>query len=262
MLVFSAPEVVSLFAGYFQQAFDGPSKGFSKTPITQTWHDLNLAGKPPLSLCLSPHSDAGLSLDPIGDAIKNAESSVFFCIAFLSQMTSGAVLEAINDLETRALFSYGISDKKGGLNVHKPDGTDGIVSFAYLAKNAPEPFKSEWAAGTGPTQIHEHDKFVVVDFNLPTARVYTGSCNMSVNGEKKNGDNLICIQDPRVATSYAIEALRIFDHLEFRSRMQASGAPTSLTLAKPTKISGKPAWFERFYVAGSQAERDRQLFSH
>jgi len=33
-------------------------------------------------------------------------------------------------------------------------------------------------------------------------------------------------------------------------------------IAKPTSISGKPAWFERFYVAGSQAERDRQLFSH
>jgi phosphatidylserine/phosphatidylglycerophosphate/cardiolipin synthase-like enzyme len=261
MLVFSVPEVVSLFADYFQQAFDGPSKGFSVKPITQQWHDINIDGKPPLSLCLAPHADASLSLDPIGDAIKNAQSSVFFCIAFLSQMTSGSVFEAVNDLETRDIFSYGISDKRGGLNVHKPDGTDGIVSFAYLAKNAPEPFKSEWAAGTGPTQIHEHDKFVVVDFNLPTARVYTGSCNMSVSGEGKNGDNLICIQDPRVATSYAIEAIRIFDHLEFRLKMQASDAPTTITLAKPTAISGKPAWFERFYGTDSQAARDRELFS-
>lgn len=262
MLVFSAPEVVSLFADYFQQAFEEPARGFSGRPITKQWHDIDIDGRPPLSLCLSPHTDANLSLGQIGDAIKDAQSSVFFCIAFLSQITSGAVLEAIDDLEARDLFSYGISEKKGGLNVHKPDGTDGIVSFAYLAKNAPEPFKSEWAAGTGPSQIHEHDKFVVVDFNLPTARVYTGSCNMSVNGEEKNGDNLICIRDSRVATSYAIEAIRIFDHLEFRSKMQASEAPQTLTLAKPTNISGKPAWFERFYVEGSQAERDRQLFSH
>lgn len=262
MLVFSAPEVVSLFADYFDQAFAGPSKGFSGKQITKEWHDIDIEGKPPLSLCLSPHTDPILSLDQIGDAIKTARSSVFLCIAFLSQMTSGSVLEAVDDLETRDLFSYGISDKEGGLNVHKPDGSNGIVSFAYLAKNAPEPFKSEWAAGTGPTQIHEHDKFVVVDFNLPTARVYTGSCNMSVSGEEKNGDNLICIRDPRVATSYAIEAIRIFDHLEFRSKMQTSGAPETLTLAKPTKISGKPAWFERFYVEGSQIEKDRLLFSH
>jgi PLD-like domain len=262
MLVFSTPEVVSLFADYFQQAFDGPTKGFSGKPITKQWHDINIEGKPPLSLCLSPHTDASLSLDQIGGAIKSAESSVFFCIAFLSQITSGAVLEAVEDLAKRDLFSYGISERKGGLNVHKPDGTDGIVSFAYLAENAPEPFKNEWSAGTGPSQIHEHDKFVVVDFNLPTARVYTGSCNMSVNGEEKNGDNLICIRDPGVATSYAIEGIRIFDHLEFRSKMQASGAPKILTLAKPTEISGKPAWFVRFYVDGSQAERDRRLFSH
>ena len=28
------------------------------------------------------------------------------------------------------------------------------------------------------------------------------------------------IEDPRVATAYAIEALRVFDHLHFRSRME------------------------------------------
>jgi hypothetical protein len=34
-----------------------------------------------------------------------------------------------------------------------------------------------------------------------------------------------------------------------------------LTLQKPTKFSGKPAWFEGFYKSGSQAEADRLLFS-
>jgi hypothetical protein len=85
---------------------------------------------------------------------------------------------------------------------------------------------------------------------------------MSVGGENKNGDNLVMIEDPRVATSFAIEAIRVFDHLEFRSKMQ--NAPESndpLTLKKPTALSGKPAWFEKFYVADSQLLRDRQLFS-
>ena len=50
------------------------------------------------------------------------------------------------------------------------------------------------------------------------------------------------IEDPRVATSYAIEALRVFDHLEFRNKMQEApykGDP--LTLHKPTSLSAKPA---------------------
>lgn len=216
-------------------------------------------GKPAISLCLSPHKDPALSLGKIGDAINQATSSVFFCIAFLNQAKTGAVREAVDDLTGKPLFSYGISDRDGGLAVHKPDGTLGIVDFQYLAANAPEPFKTEWSGGAG---IHEHDKFVVVDFNLPTAKVFTGSCNMSISGEKNNGDNLICIEDPRVATSYAIEALLIFDHLEFRTDMKGAEEPQALTLAKPTSISGKPTWFERFYVAGSQTERDRKLFAH
>jgi len=78
------------------------------------------------------------------------------------------VHDAINALEDKTIFSYGISDKVGGLNVHKPDGSIGIVDFKYLRANTPEPFKQEWPAGAGPKAIHEHDKFVVTDFNLPT----------------------------------------------------------------------------------------------
>jgi hypothetical protein len=35
-----------------------------------------------------------------------------------------------------------------------------------------------------------------------------------------------------------------------------------LVLKQPTALSGKPAWFEEFYVSGSQKERDRKLFAH
>jgi len=256
-LVFQQKDIVQLFIDYFEQAFTHPA-GFGSTPLASTWHDVDSDGKA-VSLCLSPHKDSALSLGKIGDSINAATSSVFFCIAFLNQAKTGAVREAIDSLEGKPVFSYGISDKANGLAVHKPDGTPGIVDFQYLADHAPEPFKSEWSGGQG---IHEHNKFVVVDFNLPTAKVFTGSCNMSVSGEEHNGDNLICIQDSRVATSYAIEAIRIFDHLEFRTKMKGAGKPASLTLAKPAAISGKPAWFEPFYVADSQKERDRKLFAH
>jgi hypothetical protein len=60
----------------------------------------------------------------------------------------------------------------------------------------------------------------------------------------------------------------MFDHLHFRNRMKETGSkprgakPTdTLTLRKPTSISGKPAWFAEYYVPGSQKERDRKLFA-
>ena len=98
----------------------------------------------------------------------------------------------------------------------KPDGTFGIVDFNYLVGITPMPFKAEWSGGEG---IHEHHKFVVTDFSLRSAKVFTGSSNLSPSGEAGNGDNLVMVEDPRVATSYAIEALRVFDHLHFRTVM-------------------------------------------
>ena len=81
------------------------------------------------------------------------------------------------------------------------------------------------------------------------------------------------IDDPRVATAYAIEAVRVFDHLQFRDRMRdafgprrqrlaKATAPKRITLQKPTAISGADeAWFDRFYKPDTQAFRDRVVFS-
>jgi hypothetical protein len=129
----------------------------------------------------------------------------------------------------------------GGLTVKKPDGSFGIVDFNYLSDVTPMPFKEEWSGGSG---VHEHHKFVVTDFSLSTAKVFTGSSNLSTSGEAANGDNLVMIEDARVATSYAIEALRVFDHLHFRTVMsdgfsndketKPSGAHTVASRAKST----------------------------
>jgi phosphatidylserine/phosphatidylglycerophosphate/cardiolipin synthase-like enzyme len=211
---------------------------------------VQVPGKPAAHFCFSPHTDTDLSLNPLGAAIDQATSSVFFSIAFLYQNTSGPTRESIDRLMNKDVFSYGISDKLGGLTVKKPDGSFGLVDFNYLAAITPMPFKAEWSGGKG---IHEHHKFVVTDFSLPTAKVFTGSSNLSPSGEQKNGDNLVMIEDPRVATSYAIEALRVFDHLHFRSVMsdafarrkpaQCKSAKSKSVVKKSSKKAkkGKPA---------------------
>jgi len=272
-LVAYAPQAAQLFEEYFNLTFANAGKPAQKwyesEAMSQKWLPVTVAGKPSLKFCFSPHKDTGLSMNPVGQAIAGAKSSVFFSIAFLYQTKSGPVRQAIDKLMKSNVFSYGISDKPGKLQLFKPDKSMGLVDFAFLAKVTPAPFNKEWSGGAG---IHQHDKFVVTDFNLPTAQVFTGSSNLAPSGEQGNGDNLVCIQDQKVATSYAIEALRIFDHLHFRVRMQKGQAPKkgkgaakgggdTLTLQKPTKISGKPARFAGFYQKGSQAASDRALFS-
>src|SRR6185437_13915333 len=105
---------------------------------------VSVADQPPTHLCFSPHKDAHLSLNPVGGAIDQATSSVFFSIAFLNLIQSGPTHDAIARLAEKTVFSYGISDLDTGLNVHKPDGSVGVVDFAYLGKTAPPPFGAEW----------------------------------------------------------------------------------------------------------------------
>jgi len=267
-LLFSDPDIAALFGDYFEAALQNPET-FTGSAMAKKWFAFSGPDKPTVQIALSPHPDNELGLSPVGAAIDQATSSVFFSIAFLNQIKSGSVRKALDRLATRPLFSYGVVDQAGkALNVHKPDGTIGVVDFAYLAKNAPPPFGAEWQGGKG---INLHNKFVVTDFGLPTAKVFTGSSNLSPSGESGNGDHLVMIQDPVVATAYAIEAVRLFDHLHFRSKMSEAkvkpkGAKpaeaTPLTLAKPTALSGKPAWFERYYAVDSQYLHDRLLFGH
>ena len=265
-LLFSEPAVAALFGQVFDASFEDPDN-FAASDLAKKWHVIETQG-PRLHFCFSPHENANLSLSPLGGAIDQATSSVLFNIAFLNQIDSGPTFDSITRLYKRPIFSYGVTDKPSGMDVIKPDGTSAEVDFEYLAKNAPEPFRSEWAGGSG---ITVHNKFVVTDFNLPSAKVFTGSSNLSVDGEEKNGDHLILIEDRRIALAYAIEALLVFDHLHFRTDMKkafepaaggVAGHPPPMTLRKPTAITGQPAWFEDYYVQGSQKERDRQLFSH
>jgi hypothetical protein len=91
----------------------------------------SLSVLPPVHFCFSPHAHTDLSLNPLGAAIDQATSSVFFSIA---QTTSGPTREAIDRLVNKKVFSYGISDKHGGLTVKKPDG-----SFGIRRRSRPEP---------------------------------------------------------------------------------------------------------------------------
>ena len=142
--------------------------------------------------------------------------------------------------------------------MQKPDGNVAPVYPAALGKNVPEPFKSEPTAGGC---VRMHHKFVVIDFDKPTARVYLGSYNFSSTADTKNGENLLLIRDRRVAVSYVVEALRIFDHYHFRLvQQEAKKASKPLVLAKPPRNPGEEAWWAEDY-SDPRKIRDRKLFA-
>src|SRR5207253_1800443 len=157
--------------------------------------------------------------------------------------TPGTIRSAITKItEADDVFVYGISDRKvGGIVLQKPDGNLAPVFPAELSGKLPEPFKSEPSGGSG---VRMHHKFVVIDFDKPTARVYLGSYDFSAAADTKNGENLLLVRDRRVAVAYMVEALRMFDHYHFRLVQQdAKEKKRELALSMPPRKSGDVAWW-------------------
>ncbi len=210
-------------------------------------------------VAFSPHSASNALLETIGRDLGTATSSVFYSLAFLA-ITPGVIKEALKSISKKpGIFVYGISDKKvGGIDLQMPNGNIAPVYSAALSKNVPAPFSAE-PTGGGGTRMHH--KFVVIDFDKPTARVYLGSYNFSKPADLKNGENLLVIRDRRVAVSYTVEALRLFDHYHFRvTQSEAKKARRTLQLQKPPRLPGEKPWFAEDYTDPRKI-RDRELFA-
>jgi phosphatidylserine/phosphatidylglycerophosphate/cardiolipin synthase-like enzyme len=248
----------------FSAAFDGywehdDKAGFAATPAAGLT-DLELEGID-ARVGFSPHSEDNSLLAKIADDIGDGTtSSLLYSMAFLYQ-TEGPIRDAIQKVtDDDSIFVYGISDHDAGLDVQKPDGNISPVFPADLDSKVPPPFKAEPSGGSG---VRLHHKFAVIDFDKPTARVYLGSYNFSSPADTSNGENLLLVKDRRVAASYAIEALRIFDHYHFRVAENEAEEKDDepLALRTPPRKAGEEPWWSPYWAEGSQKMRDREVFA-
>jgi len=264
-IILRSKRAVEIFNAAFQDYWDNDNvAGFGKTG-SAIWNDLELEGID-CQIGFSPRSKKNAVLKSIADDIKTTESSLFFSLAFLYQ-TPGDIQNAIKKVkDDDGVFSYGISDHEvkalngktaSGIKLQKPNGKVTLVQPAALAKGVPPPFKAE-PTGGGGTRMHH--KFVVIDFDKPTARVYMGSYNFSLAADTQNGENLLLIRDRRIAVSYVVEALRIFDHYHFRvAQQEAKTAKKKLQLSKPPRKAGEKPWWHADYT-NERKILDRELF--
>lgn len=222
------------------------------------WSNLQLPSVK-AAVTFSPHGRDNEVLDDIARYVQgHTKSNVLFALAFLYQ-TKGAMRDAITSLTaTDQVFVYGMSDKAAGIDLRMANGHMAIVQPSVLKDGVPEPFSREVAGGGG---IRLHHKFIVTDFDTPEARVYMGSFNFSKAADRDNGEQLVVINDRRVATAYMVEAIRIFDHYEYRVRHAAAKKKqTRLQLRTPPRLPGEEPWWSADWIEPIKI-RDRELFS-
>lgn len=241
VLVFNNPDLAALYSKVFNESWsDKATMAFSKSAFAQAPYPINQKGLPTMSITFSPHpaAFAASNLQTIADRISQETSSVLFAVMDVST-GGGPVLPALTNEHAQAkIFSYGISDSPGkGISLYRPgSGTGVLVTGKPGAENLPPPFNTEVTVGMD----HEiHHKFIVCGFNKSNAVVWCGSSNLALGGEQANGDNLIRIDDTGIATVFAIEAMALVDHFDFRDAM-AKGATVGVTAAAATAV-GKGA---------------------
>ena len=258
-LILQGTSATKTFLAAFEDYWSLTPAAFRKGK-SANWSDLRLPGIQ-ARVAFSPHGPSNALLKDIADDIEtNTTSSLFFSLAFLDQ-TEGFVKDAIKKVLRRDdIFVYGISNNRvKGIDLQKPDGNvSPVFAAALLPKNVPRPFSAEPTGGSG---IRMHHKFIIIDFDKPTARVYLGSYNFSTPADVDNGENLLLIRDRRIAVSYVVEALRIFDHYHFRVQQQeAKKARKELLLAKPPRSKREKAWWVEDYT-NVRKIKDRKLFA-
>ena len=261
-LIIRGAKAVAAFSTAFDNYWTHDTVSAFGATASAEWTTIN-PGNVSVQVAFSPHSGKNALLASVAKDVASASSSLFYSLAFLYQ-TPGAIRDAVTKVTNDdSVFVYGISDRKvgGGLDLLRPDGNRSPVYPASISGDLPEPFKSEPTGLAGGAGTRMHHKFVVIDFDKPTARVYLGSYNFSVPADTSNGENLLLIRNRRVAVSYMVEALRIFDHYHFRVLQQAAETKQkTLHLRRPPRAASEETWWKRDFVEPRRI-LDRELFS-
>jgi PLD-like domain len=252
VLVFPKGDVASKYAELFEAIWAGGASRatYLASPLASETASFTV---PPATITFAPHS-SGFAHEVLEGIVKRVEQegsepgvtgSVLFAVMELSG--ENPVYDALNEVHKRQnVFSMGISDSPDGISLYEPGTKNGVLVTGKPAKvRLPPPFNQVPGIGLG----HEiHHKFVVCGFPGGKPVVYCGSSNLALGGEEENGDNLLEIHDPDVASAFAIEALGLVDHYQFLDRLaSASGSGSAPPKGPPPAVKEQAAvsagWF-------------------
>lgn len=273
VVIFNDPKVAQAYSDVFNECWkDNVSIIFAKSPLANKSFSFTGQGLPKMEINFSPHpaAFATAELQKMADRVLVEKKSVLFAVMDVAD-GSGPLLAALQKIHASGkVFSFGISDSpKNDLTLYKPGVTTGILVSGKISGTLPPPFDKEKSLGLGH-QIHH--KFIVCDFNGSDAVVYCGSSNLAEGGEEENGDNLIAIYDTDIATVFAIEAIGLVDHFNFRNTFGTNVHPANATIIaespkaatadiKPLTLTTDSNWTNSYFSEMDTHCQERSLLA-
>lgn len=253
VLIFNNSKIAAQYEMVFEKSFGQSLMNDFKT-TDEAKHDFvyTEAKMPGMTIRFSPHATAVAQVffELISKRILGAKSDVLFAI--MKDNSQSSILDAVQaQVKSDKVFTYGITDVIGDktqIFLYKPDSKRGVrVAGKPGQFILPPPFEKE----SSIPGISVHHKFVVVDFKGKNPIVYCGSSNLAFVPEQSNGDNLVEIRDKDAVAVFAIEAIRLVDHFQYRNAQyleQQKNGDKKITLKTVTLRSSKDKkWVDAYY---------------
>jgi hypothetical protein len=265
------PDLAKLYLKRKQLIEDDPTIG--ETSKEAEWSEQLTCGDAKVRVFFPPESKVpkgkeGASIEAVIDAVKNAKSSVVFC---LFSPTDLELLDACFKVADDEKMMFGLVNTvpESEPRPNKKGVTDPVKVAIYDRNRKPKhleigghevfgkghtPMGFSWedsvVGNGGPFPVYVHHKFLVIDGETKHPIIYSGSANMSANSVFYNDENLLEITDcPRLAQAYLAEFMRLFEH--YRARL--SHAMKKNDQDKPLKLTPDSSWSDDWYAKGSKS---------
>lgn len=253
---FRSRQLAKCYAARQELLQNDPTK--AKTASQAAWQAVNDVAGTKIRVFFSPELKGHrASIDSVVEAVKNAKSSVLFC---MFSPTDKELLTAIMETGDKKKMMFGLLNsivdptkpkksrvakdpEKALANptpsqqiltevFHRAQKQSDIVSFAFFGEKkakAPAGFLPELQTintgkyslsqpGKNIPTVHIHHKFIVIDGETANPTIYTGSANMSKNSVENNDENLLEIKgNARLAQAYVAEFFRLYEHYRARA---------------------------------------------
>lgn len=260
VLIFNNKNIAQFYSDVFDASFGKTSmKDFKGSKFTSPDNPFKEKPAGEINITFAPHSrtDAKQVFDRISARIlKEGNTDVLFAI--MQDTSASSILDAVQQqVKNEKIFTYGITDTISknadyGIFLYKPNSLRGIRVAARGIQNVlPKPFGK--VANIDGYAIHH--KFIVVNFRGDDPVVYCGSSNLAFNPEQHNGDNLLEIHDKDIVTAFAIQALVLVDHFQWRNKEIKEKSIHLDDISNPSK-----AWYQAWYDPEDLKNRQRNLY--
>ena len=260
VLIFENRTIAKLYSDVFDDSFSEQEMDTFKNSIYSSPGNLfEEKDNSSINITFAPHNktNAKRIFDRISQRIlKAGNTDVLF--ALMKDTSASSILDAVHQqVRNDAIFTYGITDtisknSEYGIFLYKPNSLRGIRVAARGIQNVlPKPFGK--VAGIDGYAIHH--KFIVVNFKGDDPVVFCGSSNLAFNPEQHNGDNLLEIHDKDVVTTFAIQALVLVDHFQWRNKEIKEKSIHLDDISNPDK-----AWYQSWYDPKDLKNRQRKLY--